>query len=95
MKLETERLILRNYTMDDIEDYWELVSDPNVGPRAGWPAYTDKVEAVKRLQLETTKPNQFAIILKENNKVIGSVELMECKKERWTNIKIEENSKEY
>ncbi len=73
MKIKTERLILRNYKMSDIEDYWEYVSQPNVGPRCGWPVYTDKQEAVKRLQLETTKPLQFCI--EYQKKVIGSIEV--------------------
>lgn len=41
-EIETERLILRNYRLDDLEDYWEYMQMPNVGPRCGWSAYTDK-----------------------------------------------------
>lgn len=39
--IETERLILRNYKMEDLDDYFEYVSMESVGPRVGWPAYTD------------------------------------------------------
>ena len=94
MVLETNRLLLRNYTETDIEDYWEYVQMPNVGPRAGWPAYTDKNEAVKRLKLESEKENQFAIVYKDDNKVIGSIELMDCTQDRYPNIIIDPNSKE-
>lgn len=94
MRLETIRLILRNFKETDIDDYWEYVQTPNVGPRAGWPAYTEKEKAVERLKIETGKPNQFAIVWRENNKVIGSVELMDCHKERFPNIEIEEGAKE-
>ena len=94
MKLETERLILRNYKITDIEDYWEYVSQEKVGPMCGWPQYTDKQKAVERLAIEIAKPNKFAIVWKENNKVIGSVELMDYKPERYETEAEKENSKE-
>ena len=94
LKLETERLILRNFVESDFDDYWEYVSMENVGPRAGWPAYTDKEKARNRLIFETERPNQFAIVLKEENKVIGSVELMTCNKERYSNLQIEDGAME-
>lgn len=75
--IETERLFLRNYTLNDLEDYWEYVQMPNVGPRCGWPAYTDKEKAKERLKIESSKPLQYAIELKDTHKVVGSIELME------------------
>ncbi len=77
MKLETKRLLLRNYKDTDLEDYWEFVSQANVGPRCGWGVYTDKQKAAERLKYEISKPLQFAIVLKEKNKVIGSIEIMD------------------
>ena len=94
MQLETERLILRNFVVSDLEDYWEYAQMQSVGPRAGWKAYTDKEKAKERLLIEASKPNQFAIFLKSENKVIGSVELMDCKKDRYSNLNIEEKAKE-
>jgi len=93
MQLETERLILRNYKMTDLEDYWEYVQMEDVGPRCGWPAYTDKSKAKERLEVESKKQYQFAIELKSSHKVIGSVELMDTKTERYPNCDIK-NSKE-
>ena len=92
--LETERLILRNYELSDFNDYWEMVSMKGVGPRAGWPAYTDKAKAYERLQYEVSKPLQFALIYKKNNKLIGAMEIMDVKKERFTNDEIPDGSKE-
>ena len=92
--LETERLILRNFKESDLDDYFEYVSMENVGPRAGWPPYTDINKARERLILESKKPNQFALVLKSENKVIGSVELMDCKRDRYSNLKIEDGAKE-
>ena len=94
MKLETERLILRNFIESDLEDYWEYAQMKSVGPRAGWKAYTDKEKARERLLVESTKINQFAIVLKSENKVIGSVELMDCKHDRYKNLVIEDGAKE-
>ena len=74
-RIETERLILRNYLESDFEDYWEYASQPNVGPRCGWTPHTQKDTALKRLIYETKRPFQFAIELKENHKVVGSIEL--------------------
>ena len=95
MKIETERLILRNYLPTDFEDFWDYVSQKEVGPMCGWPAYTDKEKARERLlDVECKKPHQFAIVLKENNKVVGSVELMEYKSQRYKNIDAKEGTKE-
>ncbi len=38
--LETERLILRPWTVDDAEELYKYASDPDVGPAAGWPPHT-------------------------------------------------------
>ena len=37
--LETERLILRRWNVNDAEDLYRFASDPAVGPIAGWPAH--------------------------------------------------------
>lgn len=66
----------------------------DVGPRCGWPAYTDKQKAKERLyEVEVKNPMQFAIELKDEHKVIGSIEVMETKQERYPNSDLS-NSKE-
>ena len=92
--LETERLILRNYQINDLEDYFKYVSNPNVGPRCGWQPYTEKQSAKERLYVEMSKLHQFAIVLKSKNQVIGSIELMNTKTQRYPDIDVEPNSKE-
>lgn len=82
MRIETERLVLRNYTKNDLKDYWEYVSQPNVGPRCGWQPYTEIEKAAQRLEYETMLPFQFAIELKDSHKVVGSIELMKVKSEK-------------
>lgn len=92
--LETDRLILRNFEMSDIDDYYEYASLPNVGPMAGWDAYTDYDKAVKRMEYQVGKPFLFALVLKEQNKVIGTIELMDVHKERFENLEIKDGAKE-
>lgn len=92
--IETERLILRNFKETDIDDYFEFVSQEDVLSRIGATPYTDKEKALERLISESQKPLRFAIVLKENNKVIGNISLNEPKPERYTDIEIDKQTKE-
>lgn len=94
VSLETERLVLRNYKLSDLENYYDYVSMENVGPRCGWNPYTSIEKAKERLIIESSKPHQFAITLKGTDKVIGSVELMQAKTERYGQFEMAENAKE-
>ena len=40
--LETERLILREWNENDLDDFFEYASNPDVGPRAGWNPHENK-----------------------------------------------------
>ena len=79
--LQTQRLILRNYKPQDLDDYFEYVSHKDVGPKCGWEAYTDKQKANTRLLLECQKPLQFAIVYKQTGKVIGSIEIIDIEED--------------
>lgn len=72
--LETNRLIIRKYIESDFQDLYEYLSDEEVV----------KYEPYKPLSKEETKENlkwrinsdeMFAIVLKENKKMIGNVYL--------------------
>ena len=71
--LETERLVLREWTLDDLDDFFEYAKNPDVGPRAGWFAHKNKEESLEILQRFIQDKKTFAIVYKENNKVIGSL----------------------
>ncbi len=74
-KIETERLILRPWNMDDAEDMYEYAKDPRVGPAAGWPPHKD-IEATRAyLTLTIAENDTFALQLKDTGKVIGAVGL--------------------
>lgn len=74
--LETDRLILRNYKESDIDDYFEYMQNKKVCSMAGMiPCYT-KEKAINLLKMDSMEKFQFAIVLKEINKVIGSIGIM-------------------
>lgn len=71
--LETERLILRPWRVDDVDDFYEYAKNPNVGPNAGWQPHDSKEVSMKILQSFIEKDEVWAIEYKANSKVIGSV----------------------
>ena len=43
--METERILLRYWQESDAEALFKYASDPDVGPRAGWPAHNSVEES--------------------------------------------------
>ncbi|MBO4903336.1 MAG: GNAT family N-acetyltransferase [Lachnospiraceae bacterium] len=77
--LETKRLILRRYTIDDAEDmYQNWASDPEVTRFLTWPAHAD-LEVTKHVlqdwipRYEEGNYFNWAIELKETGAVIGNI----------------------
>ena len=73
VKLESERLILRPWSLDDLDDFYEYASVPDVGEMAGWPYHKNKEESLAILERFINNKKTFAIVYKANKKVIGSV----------------------
>ena len=73
IRLETDRLILREWTLDDLDDFYEYAKNPDVGPRAGWLPHENKEQSLEILNKFIKDKKTFAIVYKENNKVIGSL----------------------
>lgn len=71
--IKTERLILRSFKQTDWEDFYEYASVEGVGEMAGWKHHENIDESQKILNLFIDNDKVFAICLKENNKVIGTV----------------------
>lgn len=83
--IKTDRLILRAWQETDVDDFYEYASVEGVGEMAGW-KHHDSIDISKNiLQSFISEKNVFAIIYKENNKVIGSLGLHKS----WAN---EDNS---
>lgn len=77
VRLETERLILREWNLQDLDDFFEYASIPEVGPMAGWPPHEHKEISLEILKRFINGKKTFAIVYKENNKVIGSLGIEE------------------
>lgn len=70
--LETDRLILRSFVEEDLDDLFEYAQSPVVGPNAGWPPHKTKEDSIKILKMFMEKDEVWAIVEKKSNKVIGS-----------------------
>ena len=73
LTIETERLILRPFCQDDLQDFYEYASVEGVGEMAGWKHHESIEESQKILDMFIREDKTFAIIFKENGKVIGSL----------------------
>ena len=73
LTIETERLILRPFKQLDLDDFYEYASVEGVGEMAGWKHHENKEKSQSILDLFINEDKTFAIVLKENNKVIGSL----------------------
>ncbi len=71
--IKTNRLILRPFKWEDLNDFFEYASVEDVGERAGWPHHKTQDETLIILNRFIKQDKTFAICLKENNKVIGSL----------------------
>ncbi len=71
--METNRLILRPWKMEDLEDFHEYNSIPGLGEMAGWPHHESMEESREVLEKFIAEANVFALELIENGKAIGSV----------------------
>lgn len=77
LQIETERLILRPFRQTDLDDFYEYASIEGVGEMAGWKHHQNKEESQQILNRFIENDKTFAIVLKSNNKVIGSLGIEE------------------
>ena len=69
--METERIILRPWRDSDAEVLYRWASDPDVGPRAGWPPHQsveESLEIIRSVFRDAT--NTWAIELKETGETM-------------------------
>lgn len=75
--LETARLILRDWTINDVEDAFAFYSNSNcMIPQGDFPVKS-KEECSKIVEYLVNAKNNYAVVLKEYNTVIGSIGLNE------------------
>ena len=77
VRLETDRLILRPWTWEDLEDFFEYASIEGLGQMAGWMPHKTIEDSRAILDMFIRSKKVFAIELKETGKVIGSLGIEE------------------
>lgn len=77
VRLESERLILRPWREEDLQDFYEYARVDGVGQMAGWLPHESMEKSKQILHLFITEKKTFALERKENGKVIGSLGLEE------------------
>ena len=73
--IETDRLVLRPWTKEDLDDFHAYARDKRVGPAAGWSPCADMIESRGMLEGLIENERAWAITLRENRRAIGHVKL--------------------
>jgi ribosomal-protein-alanine N-acetyltransferase len=81
--LETDRLLLRRLTLEDVDDYYAFASDPLVTLHTIWMSHKSIEDSLIYLRAviqkyEMRESFHWGIILKETNQVIGRSGLIHC-----------------
>lgn len=71
--METERILLRPWRDSDAESLFKWASDPDVGPRAGWPPHKSVQESLEIIRtVFKDETNTWAIEWKESGEAIDA-----------------------
>lgn len=73
MIMESARIILRRWTLDDADALFRSASDPEVGPRAGWKPHDSVEESREVIAKVFDNPTTWAIVLKSSGLPIGAI----------------------
>lgn len=60
--MRTERITLRHWQDADAKALYKYASDPEVGPRAGWPPHLSEEESLEIIQTVFNNPTTWAIV---------------------------------
>jgi len=74
-KMETKRLILRPFEMSDLPQFYAYARKPTIGPSAGWKPHGSIEESLDILKKFVSEDTIWAVVLKANNRLIGSIGL--------------------
>ena len=75
IRIETDRLILRPWRQEDLEDFYEYARVDGVGQMAGWQPHESMEKSQAILDCFIREKKTFALELKDSGKVIGSLGL--------------------
>jgi RimJ/RimL family protein N-acetyltransferase len=71
--METDRILLRPWRESDAGALLKYASDPEVGPRAGWPPHKSEEESLEIIRKVFMNERTWAIELKETGEPIGCI----------------------
>lgn len=71
--METERILLRPWRESDAEALYKYASDPEVGPKAGWPPHQSVAESREIIRTIFSGEGMWAVEWKESGEPIGCV----------------------
>jgi len=87
--LHTERLLMRPFKINDLDDVFNYSCTPNVGPNAGWKPHESKEETLEIMnEIFLNKETVWGIELKETNQIIGSIGLIDDPKRQNDMVKM-------
>ena len=89
--MQTERLLLRPWMDSDAETLYRWASDPELGPRAGWPPHKSVEESLAVIRTIFSGEGMWAVELKETGEVVGCAGYLPASS---SNLKIKENHAE-
>ena len=73
LMLRTERLTLRPWFESDADSLFKYASDPDVGPRAGWPPHNSVEESLEIIRTVFHNDSNWAIELNATGEAIGAI----------------------
>lgn len=71
----TDRLVIRPWNISDSSDLYEYAQSKLVGPSAGWKPHKSEDESKEIIKRFIRCNDSYAIVLKEEGKVIGGIGL--------------------
>jgi putative acetyltransferase len=74
-KLETKRLILRELSIEDLNDFYAYCIKETIGPNAGWKPHQSIEESLRILNMMIVENEVWGIEYKENHRLIGTIGL--------------------
>ncbi len=72
LTIETDRLLLRPPTQEDLTDFHEIMSDSEIARTTGWDCSETLEDTKERLDRMISNKEEFSIVFKETGKMIGT-----------------------
>ncbi len=87
MRIIGERIIIRDLSLKDSDDFFEYAQSENVGPMAGWKPIESMELARRVISGYMLSKEVFAVALKDSNKMIGSVSIYNYGIRKYNKVK--------